>query len=140
MNSRKRKRESECTKNFALAFDRTGTKLFLGTQSGTLIELETNDFTITRQLKLSNAIKEIEVSHSNKWTLLNMSDKCLRLIDLSTFTVINDYHENINNLPWRRCCFSADDSYILGGAGSKTQHVLCIFLFYFYFIFILFIY
>ncbi|KAN0041948.1 hypothetical protein ACTFIV_004504 [Dictyostelium citrinum] len=114
------------------SFNRKGEKIFFGDSCGMISVLDFKSMTIDRQFKVASSnttVKQIEFSRNNRFMLVSSSDKVLRLISLEAtnlYQLIREYQDSVNRMHWKKCCFSSNNEYVVGGMNHKSIHSIFI--------------
>ncbi|KAN0040120.1 hypothetical protein ACTA71_012010 [Dictyostelium dimigraforme] len=114
------------------SFNRKGEKIFFGDSCGMISVLDFKSMTIDRQFKIASSnttVKQIEFSRNHRYMLVSSSDKVLRLISLEStnlYQLIREYQDSVNRMHWKKCCFSSNNEYVVGGMNHKSIHSIFI--------------
>eukprot|EP01132_Coremiostelium_polycephalum_P007519 gene7519-9240_t len=108
--------------NVVVSYSHKGEKIFVGDSQGLITILDSKSFVIEKTIKLpsNSIIKEFQFSKNGKLLLVNSADKIIRLYSLETFLPLQDYQDNVNKIQWKKCCFSNNSEYVIGGMQHKT--------------------
>jgi len=73
------------------------------------------------------AIKSIQFSRSGREFLVNSMDRIIRVFEGEDSKVFSrEFQDPVNRTHWKKCCFSSDGDYIIGGAATKSRHIIYI--------------
>ncbi|KAM9958157.1 hypothetical protein ACTFIW_013137 [Dictyostelium discoideum] len=114
------------------SFNRRGEKIFFGDSCGMISVLDFKSMTIDRQFKVASSnttVKQIEFSRNHRFMLVSSSDKVLRLISLEStnlYQQMREYQDSVNRMHWKKCCFSSNNEYVVGGMNHKSIHSIFI--------------
>lgn len=105
-------------------WNQSGDKIYTGDSKGVICEIDARNLTIERNhvIQGSPSIKSIIISRDEKQILVNCADKTLRLFNIEDFTFAHEMYDAVNMLQWKRCVFSSDGEYIIGGSAQKHEH------------------
>jgi len=106
-------------------FNKIGNKIYCGNSKGiiTIIETETMKILSSFKVASSSAIKSIHFSRSGKQFLVNSADRIIRVFEgEDSKTASREFQDPINKMQWKKCCFSCDSDFVLGGSALKSQH------------------
>ncbi len=71
----------------------------------------------------SAPIKAIQFSKNGHFFLVNSTDRIIRVYEgEDSKTVAREFQDPVNKMQWKKCCFSSDGEYIIGGSAQKSQH------------------
>ncbi|XP_071841625.1 retinoblastoma-binding protein 5-like [Apostichopus japonicus] len=121
------------------SFDRRGEYIYTGNAKGKMLVFTTESldlkasFKVTTGTSSSTAIKSIEFARRGGCFLVNTADRVIRVYDCNEVLMcgrsgepepIQKLQDLVNRTPWKKCCFSGDGEYVVGG--SARQHALYI--------------
>eukprot|EP00727_Mastigamoeba_balamuthi_P007504 m51a1_g3374 hypothetical protein (498) ;mRNA; f:467874-469491 len=112
----------------AAAFDRKGEHIYCGTARGAVVVLATDTLAVVRSTPhaCGAAAKAIEFSRNGKRLLVNGSDRVIRCYDSAELHLIGEYQDSVSKVPWKKCLFSSNNDFIVGGSTSKMRHMIYI--------------
>lgn len=106
-------------------FNKAGDKIYTGNQRGIITVIDTATLQIQYSFKVSGGapIKSIQFSKSGKQYLVNSTDQKIRVFEgEDSRQVAREFQDPVNRMQWKKCCFSCDGDYIIGGSAQKSQH------------------
>ncbi|XP_041470572.1 retinoblastoma-binding protein 5-like [Lytechinus variegatus] len=119
------------------SFDRKGDHVYAGNAKGKVIVIHAGtrklvaSFKVTTGTSNTTAIKSIEFARRGNCFLVNSADRIIRVYESGEVLAcgkngepepIQKLQDLVNRTPWKKCCFSGDGEYIVGG--SARQHAL----------------
>eukprot|EP01133_Synstelium_polycarpum_P013886 gene13886-16380_t len=112
----------------AACYSRKGQKIVIGDWRGIVTFVDSVTFQVDRTIKVPTGagIKEFEFSRNQKYMLINSTDKIIRVVSLDTYQIIRDFQDSVNRNPWKKCCFSNNSEYVVGGIQHKSLHTIFI--------------
>lgn len=110
------------------SWDYKGNKIYTGDFNGVICEIDPDSLKIERTLTIpgGTSIKSLVFSKDQRQMLVNCTDKIIRLYNLSDFSLVHEMTDVVNKLQWKRCIFSSDGEYIIGGSAQKHEHKIYI--------------
>ncbi|KAI8074114.1 WD40-repeat-containing domain protein [Gongronella butleri] len=111
----------------SLAWNKPGTRLYLGTSKGHLHILDPEESKVVYSNKICAApIKGMQWSHDGRHIIINANDRTLRLYHVAHHEaepqLQNKFQDLVNRVQWNRACFSADGEFVCAGSGHKAEH------------------
>eukprot|EP01111_Echinosteliopsis_oligospora_P014574 TRINITY_DN5513_c0_g1_i1.p1 TRINITY_DN5513_c0_g1~~TRINITY_DN5513_c0_g1_i1.p1 ORF type:complete len:406 (+),score=79.03 TRINITY_DN5513_c0_g1_i1:58-1275(+) len=106
------------------AFTQTGDKIFTGDSKGFITIVSVATLKIDKFFRVPGgaAIKAIDFSKNEKFFVVNSTDRIIRLFDAKTHVLIREFQDLVNRMQWKKCCFSSNSEYIIGGSAQKSSH------------------
>jgi len=105
---------------FTGTFDKKGEKLYI-TNKGVITIIDPNTLKVLNTVKAVGTVRSMQFSKKGDWYLINSGDR-IRVFDTKSNTQIMDFHDPVNKTQWKKCCFSSDDDFIIGGSAAKASH------------------
>jgi COMPASS component SWD1 len=117
-------KSSKYETNMVSTFTRKGEKIFTGDSKGIITIIDSKTLQIEKHFKVGGggAIKAIEFSRQGKYFLVNSTDRIIRLFDVESLAPIREFQDIVNKMQWKKCCFSVNGEYIIGGSAQKSSH------------------
>lgn len=119
------KKGQKIIKSLIACFNKKGDQIFTGNQKGIVAVIDTKTLQIIDSMKIpGNApIKSMHFipRGSINQFLVNSTDRIIRLCEVGK-GVLREFQDPVNKMQWKKCCFSSDGDYIIGGSAQKSQH------------------
>ena len=106
-------------------YNKQGDKIYTGNNKGIISVIDTATMEMSYHFKVPGGapIKSIHFSRSGRQFIVNSTDQKIRFYETEeSRTVAREYQDPVNRLQWKKCCFSCDGEYIIGGSAQKSQH------------------
>eukprot|EP01097_Dermamoeba_algensis_P002717 TRINITY_DN2070_c0_g5_i1.p1 TRINITY_DN2070_c0_g5~~TRINITY_DN2070_c0_g5_i1.p1 ORF type:complete len:427 (-),score=64.60 TRINITY_DN2070_c0_g5_i1:13-1242(-) len=118
-------RGKQIAHNVVASFNKAGDKIIFGNTLGMIYVVDFPSLQILDTIKVSStngSIRSISFSRDGKKFLVNSNDRIIRLFDSNTLQLCREYHDVVNKVQWRKCCFSSDNEYVVGASSQSAEH------------------
>ncbi|KAG0057401.1 hypothetical protein BGZ83_010860 [Gryganskiella cystojenkinii] len=109
-----------------VTFDRTGKKIYAGTNRGHLRIIDTQSRALLYETRpTTSAIKSIQFSRRGKEIVVNSNDRAIRLLatrEDGPPEQLHKFQDLVNRIQWNQCCLSSDADYVIGGSAHQAEH------------------
>jgi COMPASS component SWD1 len=107
------------------SFNKDGSKIYVGDSHGNITIFDTATQARLQLFRVAGGagIRSIQFNRSGTNFVINSSDRVIRLFGTETGTqCLQDFKDVVNQLKWKKCCFSCDGDYIIGGSAEDAKH------------------
>ena len=113
------------------AFSKDGTRVYVGDSQGNIVVFEAAmgaEAVLKQTVRVGGGagIRSITFNRSGEQFVINSNDRVVRLFETASCTCLQEFRDVVNNLRWRKCTFSSDGDYIVGGSAEEAKHNLYI--------------
>ena len=112
----------------AAVFSKDGAQIYVGDAKGNITVFDTATRGVLRSLTVGSGslIRSISFNRSGQHFLTNSNDRTIRLFDSSSNECVREFRDVVNQMRWKKVCFSCDGDHILGGSQEDAKHNLYI--------------
>ena len=130
-NTHKSKKKGVDAGNTTGAFSKDGSCVYVCDGSGNIVVFEAGigREAVAKQTFHVNGgagIRSIQFSRSGEHFVINSNDRVVRLFETVSGICMQEFRDVVNQLRWRKCTFSCDGDYIVGGSAEEAKHNLYI--------------